>query len=237
MTPVVSFAGRCAWRLAAAGLLFAGLAHGQEAPVGRALVVKVLPQHLVMSGWWLEVEHRATPRARQGFTLTPQLYAGPVGQSDGLTSSSQARPPDLAGARVRGAGLHVQHRRYLRPAATAYAAGPYASYGLTFQCFNVSHEALGWQELRDPTGLSYFEYTTARHTEAITRYGATAQVGYQLPLTPTRFSLDVYVGAGWRTGQSRKNGAEVASRYATGPSDYGHQGFYFPAGFKLGVAL
>lgn len=237
MKPVVSFAGRRAWRLAAAGLLFAWRAHGQEVPVSRALVVKVLPQYLVMSGLWLEVEYRAKPHAQHGFTLTPQLYAGPVGLTTGITSHSQARPLDLADAQVRGAGLHVQHRRYLRPAAAAYAAGLYASYGLTFQHFKVSHDALGWQELRDPTGLSYFEYTTARHTEAINRYGATAQVGYQLPLTPKRFSLDVYVGAGWRTGQSRKNGAEVASQYTTGPSDYGHQGFYFPAGFKLGVAL
>lgn len=237
MKPVGCFAGRCAWRLAAAGLLFAGCAHGQEAPTSRALVVKVLPQYLVMSGLWLEVEYRFKQHAQQGFALTPQLYAGPVGVTTGLTSDSQARPPDLADAQVRGAGLHVQHRRYLRPAAAAYAAGLYAGYGLTFQHFKVSHEALGWQELRDPTGLPYFEYTTARHTEAITRYGATAQVGYQLPLTPKRFSLDVYVGAGWRTGHSRKNGAEVASQYATGPSDYGHRGFYFPAGFKLGMAL
>ncbi|WP_426059753.1 hypothetical protein [Hymenobacter sp. B1770] len=237
MKPVGSFAGRRAWRLAAAGLLLAGRAHGQEAPVRRALVVKVLPQYLVMSGLWLEAEYRATPQARQAVTLTPQLYAGPVGRTTGMTSSSQARPPALADAQVRGAGLHVQHRRYRRPAAAAYAAGLYASYGLTFQHFKVSHEGLGWQELRDPFGLAYFEYTTARHTEAITRYGATAQVGYQLPLTPQRFSLEVYAGAGWRTGHSRKNGAEVVSQYTTGPSDYGHQGFYFPAGFKLGVAL
>jgi hypothetical protein len=190
-----------------------------------------------MSGLWLEVEYQAPQQAQQSFTLTPQLYSGPVGLTSGLTSSSQARPPELAGAQVRGAGLQVQHRRYLRPVAATYAAGLYASYGLTFQHFRVSHEDLGWQELRDPYGLPYFEYTTARHTEVINRYGVTAQVGYQLPLTTNRFSLEVYAGAGWRTGQSRRNSAEVVSQYTAGPSDYGHLGFYFPAGFKLGVAL
>ena len=85
MKPVGCFAGRCAWRLAAAGLLFAGRAHGQEAPTSRALVVKVLPQYLVMSGLWLEVEYRFKQHAQQGFALTPQLYAGPAGVTTGLT--------------------------------------------------------------------------------------------------------------------------------------------------------
>ena len=212
-------------------------ARAQEAPVSPSLVVKLIPQYVVVSGLWLEVEYRGARHPRQSITVTPQAYAGPVGRPDVVTTYYQSQLQALSNETVRGAGLQVQHRLYLCPTEARYPAGLYVSYGPSFQHFTVSRNELGWTEVKDPTGLPYYEYRDVRHTETINRYGATVQAGYQLPLTQKRFSLDVYAGAGWRTGESRTGGNIVASRYRSGPSDYGHQGFYFPAGFKIGVAI
>jgi hypothetical protein len=229
--------GRAAWWLALALLSLSGVTEAQTAPASRSVVVKVIPQYVVVSGFWLEVEYRGARQLRHSFTFTPQLYAGPVGRPDVVTTYYQSQQQQLATETVRGLGLQVQHRRYLGTAQSPYPAGPYVSYGLSYQHFAVSRNELGWKEVKDPTGLPYYEYSNTRHTETINRYGATAQLGYQLPFATSRFSADIYAGAGWRTGQSRSGNQVVDSRYRSGPSDYGHQGFYFPAGFKVGVAL
>lgn len=204
-----------------------------EAP-GRTLLVKFTPQHLVVSGYWLEVEQPWYQRAGQSFTFTPQVYYGLTGQPDG--SSPKASSPTERPEKVRGAGLQVLHRRYLSATKAEYPAGPYVSYGPNFQHFVVSTDELGWQEVIGPTGLPLQQYVNKR-SEKINRYGATVQVGYQAPLLPGRVFVDLYAGAGWRIGHSRVGSEKVSSQYKSGPSDYGHEGFYFPAGFKIGVAL
>ena len=234
--------GRAGWR-GLPGLLFLSCgARGQNAPAGPAWVLKLTPQYLVLSGCWLEVEHRGPRHPRQSFSFTPQLYAGPAGRPDATPASSQNpyyQPILAEPATVRGLGLQVQHRVYLRPAPAAHPVGLYVSYGLNFQHFAVSADgALAWQVVTGPDGLPYHEYRRDRYTETINRYGVTGQLGYQLPLAPgARVLLDLYAGLGWRTGQSRAGSASVASRYDSGPSDYGHQGLYFPVGFRIGVAL
>lgn len=221
--------------------LFLGLslsARGQApAPIRRPVVLKLIPQYLVVSGWWLEVERGGRRQPRQSFTFTPQLYRGPASHPDVATPYYQYQAALEPQRSVRGAGLQVQHRRYLPVGSAGGLTGLYASYGASFQHFVVSYEGMGWQEVRDPNGLLYLEYRAARHAETTNRYGATAQAGYQLPLATGRLVLDVYAGLGWRTGQSRSEVGPVSSQYRSGPSDYGHQGWYFPAGFKLGVAL
>ncbi|SHL78797.1 hypothetical protein [Hymenobacter psychrotolerans] len=208
-------------------------AAAQESTFQLNLLLKAAPQHLVMSGYWLEVERRWNQQPRHSLIVTPQLYAGPTGQPDMEVATRQQARNET----VRGAGLQVQHRWYIRASKAVYPAGLYVSAGPVFQRFAVSHDEQGWTEVLDPTGLPRYEYRDLRRTETISRYGASAQLGYQAPLPPGRVFLDLYVGAGWRTSRSREGAKRTASGYRSGPSDYGHAGFYIPAGFKVGVAL
>jgi hypothetical protein len=209
-------------------------AQGQTTTSNRTLLVKLTPQYLVVSGYWLEVEQPWYRHPRQSFIFTPQVYAGPTGRPD----ASSPAPLSATGQpeKVRGLGLQVLHRWYLTTTKAEYPSGLYASYGFNFQRFVVSTDALGWQEVTGPDGLPYYQYLNERR-EKINRYGATVQMGYQAPILPGRVFLDLYAGAGWRTSQSRVGSVAVSSRYRSGPSDYGHEGFYFPAGFKVGLAL
>ena len=208
-------------------------AAAQESPFQRNLLLKAAPQHLVVSGYWLEVEKRWTQQTRHSLVITPQLYAGPTGQPDVEAASRRIARNES----VRGAGLQVQHRWYISAAEAVYPAGLYVSAGPVFQHFAVSRYEQGWTEVIDPTGLPRYEYRDIRRTETINRYGASAQLGYQAPLPPGRVFLDLYAGVGWRISQSRDDSGRTSSRYQSGPSDYGHEGFYIPAGFKIGVAL
>lgn len=206
----------------------------QSATPERTLLVKFTPQYVVVSGYWLEVEQPWYQRAGQSLAFTPQVYYGLTGQPD----RSSPKAPSLTEhpEKVRGVGLQVVHRRYLGATKAGYPAGSYISYGPTFQHFVVSADELGWQEVIGPTGLPQQQYVNERR-EKINRYGATVQVGYQAPLLPGRVFVDLYAGAGWRTSHSRVGSEKVSSQYKSGPSNYGHEGFYFPAGFKIGVAL
>lgn len=208
-------------------------AQGQEAPSRRTLLVKLVPQYVVVSGYWLEVEKSWKQHPRQSFTVTPQLYAGRVGQPDAHTAPSITDSKET----VRGVGAQIQHRLYLSATQATYPAGLYVSYGPNFQHFTVSGREIGWMEVQGPTGLPQYEYSDGPRSETINRYGATAQVGYQAPLYPGRIFLDFYAGVGYRESTSRSKSEKIESQYRTGSSDYGHEGLYFPAGFKIGVAL
>lgn len=76
--------------------------------------------------------------------------------------------------------------------------------------------------------------TQPLYHETVLRYGATGQAGYQFAVTK-RFLVDAYAGLGLRKSHYWSDFSE--SQFRSGPSDYAHQGLYFPAGFKLGVAL
>jgi hypothetical protein len=201
------------------------------------LLVKVVPQYVVVSGYWLEAERNWKQHPTQSFAVTAQAYAGPTGNPNGDVSIANIFSPDQ-NRQVRGAGLQVHHRLYLDPAySTDYPSGWYVSYGPHFQHFALSHEGLGWEVVEGPNGAPVYELRNGRHTEIINRYGASVQLGYQAPLPPGPVFLDLYVGAGWRESQSRGGSWKTSSRYRSGASNYGHEGFYFPAGFKIGVAL
>ncbi|GAB3290730.1 hypothetical protein [Hymenobacter tenuis] len=216
-------------------LLTLGLSASAQAQTpSRTLLVKATPQYVVVGGYWLELEQLWRKHPRHSFSLTPQLYAGPTGRPDAARSTVTLLESD---EKVRGGGLQAMHRWYLGESKASYPAGLYASYGPHFQHFSVSRQGQEWVKIIDPTGLPRYEYRQGRHTETISRYGASAQLGYQAPLAPGRFFLDLYVGLGWRESQSRAEGARVRSHYQAGSSDYGHGGLYFPAGVKLGFAL
>lgn len=210
--------------------LLGGPAHGQ-APDGWAF--KTTPQHLVLSGFWLEAEHARPGHPAQTFTLGPQLYWGPVGRPDASFDIHHARYREL----VRGAGLQAQQRFYLAEpgAGRAFATGFYLGYSPQIQFFRLHFGRNDqWHEEAGPGGLPYLVYGPLRYRETVLRYGVAAQAGYQLALASWAL-LDVYAGVGVRKSHSWSTFGE--SQFRSGPSDYAHQGVYFPAGFKLGVAL
>jgi hypothetical protein len=204
-------------------------AGGQNLPSSRSLALKVVPQHLIMSGYWVEAELQRLRHSRQSFTLTPQLYAGPAG------SPNDGPPPRSQVVDVRGFGIQGQHRFYLLPGKAAYPSGLYVSYGPQLQYFQMQFSGQGWREVIGPGDLPYLEYGPVRSKDRITRYGASVQAGYQAPLPPGPVFVDVFVGLGWR--QTHTNPGVAASRYRSGTSDYAHRGFYIPAGIKIGFAL
>lgn len=212
------------------GLALPGLRAAAQAPSGWSL--KWTPQYVVVSGFWLEAERARTGHPNQTFTLNPQLYGGPTGRPD--AGPDPARPNrDEA---VRGAGLQAQHRFYLRKSSAqwAFPTGFYLGYGPQVQFFRLGFSRNEWQEESGPGGLPYLVYGPVRYHETVLRYGAAGQAGYQFPLA-SRVLLDVYAGVGLRKSQYWSSLGE--SQYRSGPSDYAHEGLYFPAGFKLGVAL
>ena len=216
----------------ALGLALLGLRAAAQAPPGWAL--KLAPQHLVVSGLWLEAERPRTGHPRQTFTLGPQLYWGPAGRPD-----VQFDPGYINRDRtVRGAGLLGQHRFYVGSetlASSAQSLGLYLGYGPQVQFFRLNF-ARQWREEIGPDGLSYlvFGSVPVPYHETVLRYGAAGHVGYQWALA-SRVLLDVYAGVGLRKSHYWSTLGE--SQFRSGPSDYAHEGVYFPAGFKLGVAL
>jgi hypothetical protein len=196
-------------------------------------VLKATPQHLVLSGLWLEAERPRAGHPHQSFTLGPQLYWGPAGRPDVPFDPAYINRDRT----VRGAGLLGQHRFYLGPQAAASSAQPlgfYLGYGPQVQFFRLNFMRQ-WQEKISPDGLPYLEFgQPAHYRETVLRYGVAAQAGYQLALASWAL-LDVYAGVGVRKSHSWSTFGE--SQFQSGPSDYAHEGVYFPAGFKLGVAL
>jgi hypothetical protein len=216
----------------ALALALLSLRAAAQAPPG--WVLKLTPQHLVLSGLWLEAECPRAGHPRQTFTLGPQLYWGPAGRPD-----VPFDPANINRDRtVRGGGLLGQHRFYLGPKTLPGAVQPlgfYLGYGLQAQAFRLNF-ARQWREETGPDGLPYLVFRPAPvpYHETVLRYGVAGQAGYQFALT-RRFVVDVYAGLGVRKSHSWSSFGE--SQFRSGPSDYAHQGLYFPAGFKLGVAL
>jgi hypothetical protein len=216
------------------------LAKSQSSAPSNALIVKAVPQYVVVSGYWVEVEQQRQQHPRQSFTLTPQLYLGTLGHPDGPRYSAYSYWPQVEmpreNERVRGFGLQGQHRFYLKDSQRApYPTGFYVSYGPHLQIFQIVYDKRQWQEVQKPDGITYYEFSLKQHTATINRYGASVQVGYQAPLLPGRVSLDLYAGVGLR--QSSSDDSRTESQYRTGRSDYAHRGWYFPGGVKVGVAL
>jgi len=210
--------------------LLGGQAHGQ-APGGWA--IKATPQHLVLSGFWLEAEHARPGHPTQTLTVGPQLYWGPTGRPDVALDPNRRRYDEL----VRGVGLQGQHRFYLAApeAGRTFATGFYLGYAPQVQFFRLNFSRGDhWHEETGPGGLPYLVYGPLRYRETVLRYGVAAQAGYQLALASWAL-LDVYAGVGVR--KSHFWSPLDESQFRSGPSDYAHQGIYFPAGFKLGVVL
>ncbi|MCA8832730.1 hypothetical protein [Hymenobacter pini] len=182
---------------------------------------------LIASGYHVSVERRWHPASRSSVVLTPQWYRGPVND---FTSDLH----DAGADRVQGFGAELQHRIYLGP-ESAPLDGFYVSYGASYQHFRMQFRAASWQPELGPDGLYYYEYRQRPQTETIDRFGAVAVLGRQWVFPGSPFFLDAYLGMGLRTAGSRAT--LPGNHFATSMSDYGHEGYYLPVGFRLGVML
>ncbi|KUG09356.1 hypothetical protein [Solirubrum puertoriconensis] len=220
------------WHTLGAGLLLLSMsaaAQTQEAPPRpHTALLKVNAFQPLARSYQLEFEKQLPGHPKHSLSLTPQLYRGRVTQ---LTSDHEVQPDE----RMRGWGLELLHRTYLIPNTDAALAGFYLAYGPQYQRLEMQFKANGWQQLLANDGLTYYQYGPIDYTETIRRYGATAVLGYQSPLDLGRVYLDFYLGIGYRNTQFTS--AFPKSRYRTGLLDYGYQGFYMPAGFKIGFSL
>jgi hypothetical protein len=230
---MATFAGKFALARWAGALGLALLGWRASAQTAPGWVLKLTPQHVVVSGLWLEAERPRAGHPRQTFTLGLPLYWGPAGRPDvpfDPTDSNFDRT-------VRGVGLLGQHRLYLGTKVAANSPQPlgfYLGYGPQVQFFRLGFARRGWHEETGPGDLPYLVFGPAPYRETVLRYGAAGQVGCQLALS-RRVLVDVYAGLGLRKSHSWSSFGE--SQFRSGPSDYAHQGLYFPAGFKIGVAL
>lgn len=206
-------------------------AAAQQAPAG--WVLKMTPQYVVVSGLWLEAERARPAHSHQTYTLGAQVYVGPTGRPD-VAFDPLVRPSHTG--TVRGVGVQAQHRFYWPKTGSeqTFPTGLYVGYSPSIQFFHLGFTQNGWHEETSTTGLPYLVYGSMRYYENVVRYGAAGHVGYQWALA-SRVLLDVYTGVGVR--KSRYWSAFSESQFRSGPSDYAHEGVYFPAGFKLGVAL
>jgi hypothetical protein len=196
-------------------------------------VLKATPQHLVLSGLWLEAERPRAGHPHQSFTLGPQLYWGPAGRPDVPFDPAYINRDRT----VRGAGLLGQHRFYLsdkKAATSAQPLGFYLGYGPQVQFFRLGFTRRTWHEEIGSNDLPYLVFGPVQYRETVLRYGVSGQAGYQVALS-RRVLVDVYAGLGVRKSHSWSDFGE--SQFRSGPSDYAHEGLYFPAGFKVGVAL
>ncbi|UPL49632.1 hypothetical protein [Hymenobacter sublimis] len=222
--------GLLMWGVLGAGLLrlstMAAAQSGAPGQPARLHSVKLGMTPVAAGGFHISGEKMWGPTSRNAWVVTPQLYYGPV--SD-FTSDLSEGPQD----RVRGYGLEVQHRIYLGE-QTAGVEGFYVAYGPSYQHFRLAFESRSWAPELAANGLTYYEYRLRPQTEVIDRYGICAVVGTQAFLPRTPLFIDAFIGIGLRKASSRStvNGP----RYASGMSDYGHEGSYIPLGFRIGAA-
>ncbi|WP_460622046.1 hypothetical protein [Hymenobacter tenuis] len=211
----------------------AGLAEAQAQPPGppgrptaarpHTVMVDLVP--MLASGYQVSVEKRWGPARRQALVLTPQLYYGTVQEIS--SAVSEGRP------QVRGYGLALQHRMYL-PEMTPALEGLYLGYGPQYQHFQLEFQAPSWQAEVATNGLAYYEYRVRPQQQTVDRYGLNAVVGNQFFLPDLPVFLDLYLGLGLRTSHTRAT--LPGNHFDRGMSDYGASGFYWPVGFRVGVA-
>jgi hypothetical protein len=196
-------------------------------------VLKITPQHLMMSGLWLEAEHSRARHPRQTLTLGLPLYWGRATRPDVPFNPNDSNRDRT----VRGAGLLAQHRFYLGTKMAANSAQPlgfYVGYGPQVQVFRLGFERREWHDETGPGNLPYLVFGPVPYRETVLRYGAAGQAGYQFAVA-SRVLIDVYAGVGLR--KSHLWASLPESQFRSGPSDYAHEGLFFPAGFKVGVTL
>jgi hypothetical protein len=192
------------------------------------LVLKANVFQTLVRGYHLEAEKtwRTFPRHSLGLTL--QGYRGPVSE---LTARRDVQPDE----NVRGHGAELLYRLYFPGTNPDPLMGFYVGVGPHIQRFKLHFQADGWQQQLADDGLKYYQYGPRPYTESIRRAGAAAIAGYQGPLGLGPLTMDFYLGLGWRQSSFRSD--FETSRYRSSDFDYAARGFYFPVGFKLGVAL
>jgi hypothetical protein len=189
-------------------------------------VVKLSAFPMMASGYHAEVEKGFQSYPRHSLGLTLQVYNG---RAFDVNASNTKRNNE----HVNGYGAELLHRVYLLPQQNRQLRGLYAGYGPGLQRFDLSFKQLTWRLVPDGFGSTFYELAEFSYTETITRYGASAVLGFQDLLEGTPVILDLYAGLGYR--QSSFRSALPESRYRGGLLDYGHKGVYIPAGLKIGL--
>ena len=189
--------------------------------------VKFSPQHLLVNGYYAEVEKRFSASSNHSFTLSPQYYSGKTKTVDKLAG----RESSYEAARVSGFGGQFMHRIY-RPDPVKPGKKQYFSYGFNFHQFKVDYAVLGWGKVISD-GIETYRYTWHTQQTEVERIGVIAMFGAQNPIFKTRFVTDIYGGIGIRSSGSNS----ALNHFNANILDFGSSGFYLAMGVKLGYSF
>ena len=195
----------------------------------RLWVVKFSPQHLLIHGYNLEVERRFSANGKRSFTFSPRYYNGNTKTIDKFSGRESGGLP----TKVTGLGFEAMYRVY-RPHLTKPGKQQYVAYGINYHRFALDYSVLGWGEVTESNGLSYYKYQWHPRQDEVNRLGAVLMFGAQNPIITKRLLADFYGGIGYRSGQNKN---PESDRYQTNILDYGSSGVYLTVGFKLGYSF
>ena len=194
----------------------------------RVWTVKFSPQHLLVNGYYAEIEKRVSATSNHSFILSPQYYSGKTKTIDKLAG----RETSYEAARVSGYGAQFMHRIY-RPDPIKPGRKQYFAYGFNFHQFTVDYAVLGWGVVKEGNGIEYIKYTFHEKQAKVERIGAIAMFGAQNPIFNSRFVTDIYGGIGIRSGSSNS----ALNHFDANILDFGSSGFYLAMGLKLGYTF
>src|SRR5688572_21163489 len=189
--------------------------------------VKFSPQHLLVNGYYAELEKRFSATSNHSFTLSPQYYSGKTKTVDKLAG----RESSYEEARVSGWGGQFMHRIY-RSDPVKPDKMQYFSYGFNFHQFTVDYAVLGWGKVISD-GIETYRYSWHTQQTEVERVGAIVMFGAQNPIFKTRFVTDIYGGIGIRSSGSNS----ALNHFDANILDYGSSGFYLAMGVKLGYSF
>lgn len=195
----------------------------------RLWAIKFSPQHLLIDGYYLEVEKHVSAASNHSFIISPQFYSGKTKTVDKLSG----RESSYEAARFNGFGTQIMHRIYradpIKPGRKQYLA-----YGFNLHRFTVDYAVLGWGEVVGNDGLRYYRYIWHPKQDKIKRVGGVVMFGAQNPIFNSRFITDLYGGIGLRSGSSSDS---AVNRFQENILDYGSSGIYLAMGLKLGYTF
>ncbi|WP_207432444.1 hypothetical protein [Sabulibacter ruber] len=196
-------------------------------------VLRVSPQHLLLSGLHLDVEKQLKQAGTQSLLFSPRVYWGTTRFVDNFTVR-QEQPEDKS--RVKGFGAELQHRLYSTDLIDLYDHNFYFGYGVNFHRFGIRFRKEGWGEELGEDGLYYYRLGPDRpFKEVVNRLGAVLYLGLQERFLSDRLLVDLHLAMGYT--HSSGSSSYPSLRYNRNMLDYGYTGFYLYPGVKLGVVL
>lgn len=189
--------------------------------------VKFSPQHLLINGYYAELEKKVSASSNHSFTFSPQYYSGKTKTIDKLAG----RESSYEASRVKGFGGELMHRIY-RPDPVKTGKKQYFAYGLNFHHFTVDYAVYGLGKVVSD-GVETYRYSWHAKQDKVERVGAVAIFGAQNPIFNSRFVTDIYGGIGVRSGSSNN----ALNHFDANILDFGSSGVYLALGLKLGYSF